>query len=82
MKNRTRARGVALQALYELDVTNHPIGTVLIERTADSELDDDLVLFFRSIVLGVWPIRQELVAKRSMRSNKLLVMQNQRGAPV
>jgi len=60
MKNRTRARGVALQALYELDVTNHPVGTVLIERTADSELDDDLVLFFRSIVLGVWPIRQEL----------------------
>ncbi len=60
MKDRTRARGVALQALYELDVTNHPVGTVLIERTADSELDDDLVLFFRSIVLGVWPIRQEL----------------------
>jgi len=60
MKDRTRARGVALQALYELDVTDHPVGTVLIERTADSELDDDLVLFFRSIVLGVWPIRQEL----------------------
>ena len=60
MKDRTRARGVALQALYELDVTNHPIGTVLIERTASSELDDGLVLFFRSIVLGVWPIRQEL----------------------
>ena len=60
MKDRTRARGVALQALYELDVTDHPVGTVLIERTADSELNDDLVLFFRSIVLGVWPIRQEL----------------------
>ncbi|NOQ39068.1 MAG: transcription antitermination factor NusB [Anaerolineales bacterium] len=60
MKDRTRARGVALQALYELDVTDHPVGTVLIERTANSELDDDLVLFFRSIVLGVWPIRQEL----------------------
>ena len=60
MKDRTRARGVALQALYELDVTDHPVGTVLIERTADSGLDDDLVLFFRSIVLGVWPIRQEL----------------------
>jgi N utilization substance protein B len=60
MKDRTRARGVALQALYELDVTNHPVGTVLIERTADSDLDDNLVLFFRSIVLGVWPIRHEL----------------------
>jgi len=60
MKDRTRARGVALQALYELDVTNHPVGTVLIERAADSDLDDNLVLFFRSIVLGVWPIRHEL----------------------
>ena len=60
MKDRTRARGVALQALYELDVTNHPVGTVLIERTANSELDDELILFFHSIVLGVWPIRQEL----------------------
>jgi len=60
MKARTRARGVALQALYELDVTDHPVGTVLIERTADSELDDNLIIFFRSIVLGVWPIRQEL----------------------
>jgi N utilization substance protein B len=60
MKDRTRARGVALQALYELDVTDHPVGTVLIERTADSELDDDLIIFFRSIVLGIWPIRQEL----------------------
>ena len=39
MKDRTRARGVALQALYELDVTDHPVGTVLIERTADSELN-------------------------------------------
>jgi N utilization substance protein B len=60
MKDRTRARGIALQALYELDVTNHPVGKVLIERVADSELDENLVLFFRSIVLGVWPIRQEL----------------------
>ncbi len=60
MKDRTRARGIALQALYELDITNHPVGKVLIERIADSELDENLVLFFRSIVLGVWPIRQEL----------------------
>jgi N utilization substance protein B len=60
MKDRTRARGIALQALYELDVTNHPVGTVLQERAAASDLDDDLVHFFRSIVLGVLPIRSEL----------------------
>ena len=60
MKDRTRARGIALQALYELDITNHPVGVVIKERIADSALDDELLQFFRTIVLGVWPIRQEL----------------------
>jgi N utilization substance protein B len=60
MKDRTRARGIALQALYELDITDHPVGTVLQERASDCGLDDDLVDFFRSIVLGVLPIRSEL----------------------
>lgn len=60
MKDRTRARGVALQALYELDITTHPVGTVLQERAQDSDLEDELVQFFRSIVLGVLPIREQL----------------------
>ncbi|MEJ2448324.1 MAG: transcription antitermination factor NusB [Anaerolineales bacterium] len=60
MKDRTRARGMALQALYELDLTNHPVGIVLQERTADADLKEDLILFFRAIVLGVLPIRIEL----------------------
>jgi len=60
MKDRTRARGIALQALYELDITNHPVGVVIKERSADSALDDELMQFFRTIVLGVWPIRKEL----------------------
>ena len=60
MKDRTRARGIALQALYELDITNHPVGTVLTARMADTDLDDELVDFFRSIVLGVYPIRKDL----------------------
>jgi N utilization substance protein B len=60
MKDRTRARGVALQALYELDITNHPVGVVLQERASDIDLEDDLVDFFRSIVLGVLPIREQL----------------------
>ncbi len=60
MKDRTRARGVALQALYELDITNHPVGPILTERISDADLDDDLADFFRSIVLGVLPIRVEL----------------------
>jgi N utilization substance protein B len=60
MKDRTRARGIALQALYELDITEHPVGTVLTARMADTDLDDELVEFFRSIVLNVYPIREDL----------------------
>ena len=60
MKDRTRARGIALQALYELDITNHPVGTVLQERASESGMSDELIHFFRSIVLGVLPIRAEL----------------------
>ncbi len=60
MKDRTRARGFALQALYELDITNHSTGTVLQERAADCDLDEELIHFFRSIVLGVLPIRADL----------------------
>jgi N utilization substance protein B len=60
MKDRTRARGIALQALYELDITKHPIGVVLQERASDCDLDEELIDFFRSIVLGVLPIRSDL----------------------
>ena len=60
MKYRTRARGIALQALYELDITDHQIGTVLKERVIDTDLNDELIEFFRSIVLGVLPIRSKL----------------------
>ena len=60
MKDRTKARGIALQALYELDITDHPVGTVLLERLKNADLDDELEAFFRSIVLGVLPIRKEL----------------------
>ena len=60
MKDRTRARGIALQALYELDITNHQVGVVLKERASDADLDDDLIEFFRSIVLGVLPLREQL----------------------
>ena len=60
MKDRTKARGIALQALYELDITDHPVGTVLIERLENADLNDELESFFRSIVLGVLPIRKEL----------------------
>ncbi len=60
MKDRTKARAVALQALYELDVTDHPLGTVLQERIADCDLNEDLVLFIHYIVTSIWPHIEEL----------------------
>ena len=56
MKPRTRARGVALQALYEIDLTGHPTGEVLQERLIDTPLEDTLFQFTQQIVLGVLPI--------------------------
>ncbi len=60
MKPRTRARSVALQALYEIDIANHPPGIVLEERLAETELDNHLAEFARQIVLGVIPIVDKL----------------------
>ncbi len=56
MKPRTRARSAALQALYEIDLVNHPVEVVLQERLAESDLDDTLSEFVRQIVDGVWPM--------------------------
>ncbi|HEX9029051.1 MAG TPA: transcription antitermination factor NusB [Anaerolineales bacterium] len=56
MKPRTRARGVALQVLYEIDVVGHPLGVVIEERLADEDLDSSLADFTRQIVQGVWPM--------------------------
>ena len=60
MKSRTRARSVALQALYEIDIAGHPPGTVLEERIMDEGLDENMADFAREIVLNVWPIVNEL----------------------
>jgi N utilization substance protein B len=60
MKSRTRARGVALQALYEIDMVGHPPGVVLEERLAESELEESLAEFVRQIVLGIVPIAAQL----------------------
>ena len=56
MKPRTRARGIALQALFEIDLVNHPPGDVLNYRLEESTLDERLSEFVRQIVTGVWPI--------------------------
>lgn len=56
MKSRTRARGIALQVLYEHDLTGHPIGTIIEERLSDEDLDENLQEFVRTIVMGVVPL--------------------------
>lgn len=60
MKARTRARGLALQVLYENDLVGHPAADVFKERLEDEPLSDDLAEFARQIIFGVLPIREQL----------------------
>ncbi|NCP15464.1 transcription antitermination factor NusB [bacterium] len=60
MKARTRARGLALQVLYEIDLAGHSPAEVLKERLEDEPLGEELGEFARQIVFGVLPIREQL----------------------
>lgn len=75
MKSRTRARAIALQVLYETDLSSHLPGDVLRTRLEEIVLDDptreektpkeltlsaDLVEFARRIIFGVLPLRHDL----------------------
>ena len=53
MKSRTKARSIALQALFEIDLSGHLPGSVLEERLEESALDQELADFSRRIVIGV-----------------------------
>ena len=56
MKSRTRARSLALQVLYEVDVTNHPPADVFKARLEETPLTDELAEFARQIIFGVLPL--------------------------
>ena len=60
MKSRTRARGLALQVLYEVDIANHPPVETFQLRLEDASLTDELAEFARQIIFGVLPLTQEL----------------------
>jgi transcription antitermination protein NusB len=60
MKSRTRARSIALQVLYEVDITSHLPGTVLQQRLSEVELTPELQEFARRIVFGVLPLTGSL----------------------
>jgi N utilization substance protein B len=60
MKSRTKARSIALQALYEIDLSGHAPGAVLVERFEESPMDESLTEFARQIVLGVLEMSDRL----------------------
>jgi N utilization substance protein B len=60
MKPRTRARALALQVLYEIDLANHPPADVLKARLEEMPLTEDLAEFARKIIFSVLPLRHDL----------------------
>ena len=53
MKSRTKARCVALQSLYELDLTDHLLGDVLLERSQEFSLSPSEYDFAQIVAKGV-----------------------------
>ncbi len=60
MKPRTKARSIALQVLFEIDLVDHPLSVALKYRLEDASLDERLSEFVHKIVQGVWPMYQQL----------------------
>ena len=60
MRIRRRARFIAIQALYELDLTNHSVDRVIKARIADAKLPSRGVPFVYHLVEGVLDCRQDL----------------------
>jgi N utilization substance protein B len=60
MKPRTRARSIALQVLYEVDIANHLPGDALNARLEETPLAGDLSEFTRRIIFGVLPLTTHL----------------------
>jgi len=60
MKPRTRARALALQVLYEIDIANHPPAEAFKQRLEETPLTPELSEFARQIIFGILPITTEL----------------------
>lgn len=66
MKPRTRARSLALQVLYEVDIANHPAAETFKSRLEENPLSQELSDFARQIIFGVLPLTKvldQLIAK-------------------
>ena len=59
-KNRRPARDLALQALYELDCTEHTVGEVMAARLEEEPLSGDLLHFAYKLVNGVLSKKDQL----------------------
>ena len=60
MKPRTRARSLALQVLYEVDIANHVPGEIYKLRLEETPLSEELSEFARQIIFGVLPLANTL----------------------
>lgn len=60
MKSRTRARSLALQVLYEVDIANHPPADIYRLRLEENPLPDNVADFARQIIFGVLPLTSTL----------------------
>ncbi len=60
MKQRTKARAVALQVLYETDLTSHLPADVFKARLEEMPLADEHAEFARQIIFGVLPLVGEM----------------------
>lgn len=60
MRVRRRARIIALQALFEIDMTDHDPVAVLNERFAEKELPPEGEAFARALVMGALEHRAEI----------------------
>jgi len=56
MKSRTKARAMALQTLYEFDLTGHPVGIILNNRLSEEKVEEKYRSFIYEIVKGVHPL--------------------------
>ena len=60
MKPRTKARAIALQVLYECDLTGHSPAEALDYCLEEDPIEDTLADFSRQIVYGILPIVSDL----------------------
>jgi len=68
MKPRTRARCVALQALYEIDIVGHSAEEAIQFRLEEEAFNPNLIAFIKEIVNGVWPrvgILDQIIAEHA-----------------